>query len=626
MLGKEPKISVIVPMYNAEKYVGFCLDSIFNQTFQDYEIILIDDASEDRTFEICERMSAGKPAVNLLKNIENKGQWYCRNKGGDIAKGKYIYFMDSDDELLPNALAVFYDKIEEENADVAYANIYYTSYAEGRMLSRFSMAELNGTKDLSEGLLKGTPAEIMEKQHFEKQPMPWLKLIRKDFLKENRITFYPLSISEDDVYSVEVALKAKKIICFNEPVYIYRKYYHEKDRITKRLPKALPLMVKVIESYNDLFSQFSQEEIPFSLRLNAITGWLRAHLNFWIFDILDTGKKEDFLALKNVIYKSTSEGGMAGELVPLLVHLLQIDSNIKALFTVQRDKQRERLEKRMDDAESKGQGNDYPLIYSLAKRASLLEGYEETFYAWAYKCLAVAAFELGKYSEAWEAYGKAIDYAAENMEKEELLSARKQIGPYLDKNIRVLDLNINYCNTEKPTDELTTNSTMSKVVIGTCAHYFSITDDMLRCWKEIMEQLPWASLVIVCEEFIANAMMVEAAERLMRIGFRPECVRFEPLSAEWYRELDIVLDTYPVSQGERLKVALAHGVPFVTLWGDRQESRDGEKVLSSVGLEELASDNPHDYILKVVSLGNDVEFLELLKTKLPEMLKLHNRA
>ena len=127
MNAKNPAISVIIPMYNMEKYIRYCLDCILYQTFDDYEVILIDDASTDKTYEICRQICENNPAVILLKNEVNKGQQYSRNRGLDVAKGKYVYFMDSDDEILPKAMSVFYKKAEEEQADVVHTNMFIVS-------------------------------------------------------------------------------------------------------------------------------------------------------------------------------------------------------------------------------------------------------------------------------------------------------------------------------------------------------------------------------------------------------------------------------------------------------------------------------------------------------------------
>ena len=95
------KISVIIPVYNVEKYLRICLESILNQNFKGYEIILINDGSTDNSLNIC-REYEKKYSNIIVINEENSGPSAARNKGLEYAKGKYISFIDSDDELLPN--------------------------------------------------------------------------------------------------------------------------------------------------------------------------------------------------------------------------------------------------------------------------------------------------------------------------------------------------------------------------------------------------------------------------------------------------------------------------------------------------------------------------------------------
>ena len=91
-----PKVSVIIPIYNSEKYISECLDSVLNQTFKDIEIICIDDGSTDKSFDILNRYNIKEKRITLLTQ-KNLGQSVARNKALEIAKGEYIYFLDSDD-------------------------------------------------------------------------------------------------------------------------------------------------------------------------------------------------------------------------------------------------------------------------------------------------------------------------------------------------------------------------------------------------------------------------------------------------------------------------------------------------------------------------------------------------
>ena len=119
---KTKKISIVIPAYNTEKYIKKCLDSIINQTYKNKEIIIIDDASTDNTLLEIEKYH-DNACVKIIKNKENKGQAYSRNKAIKIASGDYIGFIDSDDFIEPDMLEKLYSKAKENNLDIAMCKI-----------------------------------------------------------------------------------------------------------------------------------------------------------------------------------------------------------------------------------------------------------------------------------------------------------------------------------------------------------------------------------------------------------------------------------------------------------------------------------------------------------------------
>ncbi len=117
---QKPLVSVVVPVYKAEKYIHRCIDSILNQTLTDLELILVDDGSPDNSGVICDEYALTDNRVKVFHQ-KNKGVCAARNKGIDNAKGEYISFVDSDDYLRDSALEVLYKDITEHNADISCA-------------------------------------------------------------------------------------------------------------------------------------------------------------------------------------------------------------------------------------------------------------------------------------------------------------------------------------------------------------------------------------------------------------------------------------------------------------------------------------------------------------------------
>lgn len=109
----EPKISIIIPVYNVEKYLRECLDSCINQTLEDIEIICVDDCSTDGSFKILEEYHQKDCRIKIFRQEENKKQGAARNKGLGIATGEYIWFVDSDDYIDTKACQILYDAIKE---------------------------------------------------------------------------------------------------------------------------------------------------------------------------------------------------------------------------------------------------------------------------------------------------------------------------------------------------------------------------------------------------------------------------------------------------------------------------------------------------------------------------------
>jgi glycosyltransferase involved in cell wall biosynthesis len=118
------KVSVIIPVFNTEKYLRRCLDSVLSQTFTDFELILVDDFSADDSPEICEEYAKNDRRIKVIHNRQNKGSSLARKAGLDVACGDYILFVDSDDWIENNMLELIYNKALSDGFDIVYCGIY----------------------------------------------------------------------------------------------------------------------------------------------------------------------------------------------------------------------------------------------------------------------------------------------------------------------------------------------------------------------------------------------------------------------------------------------------------------------------------------------------------------------
>ena len=228
MSEKNPAISVIMPMYNMEKYIGECLDSLVAQTFKDFEVIIVDDCSTDKSCEIAESY-ASKLNLILIRSEKNSGGHVGvpRNKGIKIAKGDYIYFVDSDDALMENALEKFYNAAEEFQADVVHCDKTFQTTGKIDLTQKASLdlVMLKTGLDITEPILMNNDLKARLQIFFNHQFRwePWNHIVRRDFMLEQGIKFPTLmSISDDMVFTLTLVLSAENIIVIPDGLYIWR--------------------------------------------------------------------------------------------------------------------------------------------------------------------------------------------------------------------------------------------------------------------------------------------------------------------------------------------------------------------------------------------------------------------
>lgn len=199
-------VSIIVPIYNVEKYLHKCIDSILNQTLKNIEIILVNDGSTDNCGKIIDEY-AKKDERIIVIHKENEGQSSARNKGLDIARGKYIGFVDSDDWLHHDMYENLYNAINESNADLCICG--REAYSEDRILG-YQIKLENELIDLNEYDIRDY---ISSKLFYKHTVSSCNKIYKKEIIKNNNIRFEDVSYvgSEDALFNYQYLLIAKKI-------------------------------------------------------------------------------------------------------------------------------------------------------------------------------------------------------------------------------------------------------------------------------------------------------------------------------------------------------------------------------------------------------------------------------
>lgn len=211
------RLSIIVPIYNVEKYVSKCLDSLLAQdiSFNDYEIIIVNDGSTDRGLEIAKLYVSQFPDIKLISQ-KNEGLGAARNAGIRMAKGKYLFFVDSDDSIRPNCLDILLDRAETNNLDILRFN-YETVNNEGKIIPK----RKNSTHSqvFSEKVVDGIDFLT---DHLGWACYSWSFLFNASFLKNNTLFFNPTIYFEDVEWLVRVLTIAQRVQSIDKQVYFYQ--------------------------------------------------------------------------------------------------------------------------------------------------------------------------------------------------------------------------------------------------------------------------------------------------------------------------------------------------------------------------------------------------------------------
>lgn len=205
-------MSVIVPVYGVEKYVGKCVKSLFNQTLRDIEFIFVNDATKDNSINIIEKIAENYPnkKIKIINHSENKGLPAARNTGLSVACGEYIFHCDSDDFIELDMLENLYNKAKENDADIVWCD-FYLSYTNGERLLR-QPSYSSGMESLY-AILSGRMKYNV-----------WNKIIRKNLYDNSAIRFPEGYGMGEDMTIIKLFYHANKVANVAKPLYHYVKY------------------------------------------------------------------------------------------------------------------------------------------------------------------------------------------------------------------------------------------------------------------------------------------------------------------------------------------------------------------------------------------------------------------
>lgn len=200
-------ISIIVPVYNVEKYINRCVDSILNQTYKNLEIILVDDGSTDYSGKICDEYEKKDRRIKVI-HTENKGVGIARNQGLETCHGEYIMFVDPDDYLSKDAVQVLYDRVMIDSSDMAIGK-HIDVYDDGSKNGNFC--------DFYDNVILSRNEFFLNIHNYSVSV--WSKLYRKNILKD--LKFPTLKCGEDLCFFIQLIDYCNKISIVDKTIYYY---------------------------------------------------------------------------------------------------------------------------------------------------------------------------------------------------------------------------------------------------------------------------------------------------------------------------------------------------------------------------------------------------------------------
>lgn len=222
-MNKIPKVSIIVPIYNVEKYLDRCIQSLVNQTLNDIEIILVDDGSPDNCPSMCDEYAQKDNRIKVIHK-QNAGLGYARNSGLDIATGEYVAFIDSDDYVDLSMYKTLYKRAETINADAVFCGfkteIFPNNWHESKEVYEDQLWEGNNVKEFMYNMIASGKGVRQERLY---QMSVWHAIYRRDIIINHNILFPSERdvVSEDIPFQIDFLKNADKVLYLNAYLYYY---------------------------------------------------------------------------------------------------------------------------------------------------------------------------------------------------------------------------------------------------------------------------------------------------------------------------------------------------------------------------------------------------------------------
>jgi len=265
-------VSIIVPVYKVEKYLARCVESLLAQTFNEIEIVLVDDGSPDRCGELCDEYAERYPEKVCVIHKENGGLSDARNAGLKVARGKYVLFVDSDDYILPESCERFLAVAEKTKADIVVGNAVAVREDVEQPIRRSSALEENKVYSPADFLVTELSNGIFWRPS-------WMNLYRTAFLRENELWFVKNLLHEDEEWTLRAVLAAKRIAYCNIDFY---RYIIREGSITqtKNLDRNITDSLRIYKEKLSIYRDLPKSRLRDLLLDDIVRAMLHAYSHF----------------------------------------------------------------------------------------------------------------------------------------------------------------------------------------------------------------------------------------------------------------------------------------------------------------------------------------------------------
>lgn len=264
-----PVVSVIIPVYNIANYIGRSVESIFNQTYKNIQVIIVDDGSTDETYNVCIKLAKNDERITYVRHEINKGQTVAINDGLKVATGEWVLFLDGDDVLEPYAISILLDTINDNDIDIVFAG--------------FKLIDSDNSTEYLANIKKGTYTRrefinfLFDDMSFSVLTCIGSKIYRMSFVKNRKeYTSDRIKANYDMAFVIDALISCRKVAYINKSIYGYiqRKdstTYSYMNKMYRRICDArekIPLLIRDCDFYEKKNLLFQRKQL--SLIVSAL--------------------------------------------------------------------------------------------------------------------------------------------------------------------------------------------------------------------------------------------------------------------------------------------------------------------------------------------------------------------